>query len=218
MEESEIIYVATNVAMPDYVKIGKVKTPNKEALKERISGLSNSSVPFPFKVFCAYIVPKKNDIEKKFHEILTSCRVSPKREFFSILPEQVEPILEIIGEKIVIEDDVVEKIKSEEDNQEARDVAVKAYSKAERRGNFDFLEWDVPIGAEIELPLQDGTTKTARVISRREIEMNGKKTSVSRSAKELLNYKSPVSGTLHWKFKGETLNERRKRMENEDDD
>ena len=52
-EETEIIYVLRNPAMPNYVKIGKTLN-----LQQRMKDLDNTSVPVPFECIYAALVEK----------------------------------------------------------------------------------------------------------------------------------------------------------------
>ena len=58
-------------------------------------------------------------------------------------------------------------------------------------------------------------SKKAKVVSNGNIEINGEIKSLSRAAQELLGYSYTVSGPLYWMYEGETLDERRKRIESE---
>ena len=62
--------------------------------------------------------------------------------------------------------------------------------------------------------LPDGLRESR--LSGSKIEFNGKITSLSTSAQKLLNYDRSVSGTAYWMYEDETLDERRKRLENEE--
>lgn len=53
------------------------------------------------------------------------------------------------------------------------------------------------------------------VIDNRSIEFSGEITSLSNSAQKILGYNYGVAGTDYWMYEGETLDERRKRMEGE---
>ncbi len=57
----ETIYVLTNEAMPDLVKIGKT---NGEDVGAGISQLSNTSVPFPFECYFAAEVKDCSKLEQ----------------------------------------------------------------------------------------------------------------------------------------------------------
>lgn len=53
----------------------------------------------------------------------------------------------------------------------------------------------------------------AKVVSNGNIEINGEVKSLSRAAQELLHVNYPVQGPIFWIFEDETLDERRKRIE-----
>ena len=72
-----IIYVLSNPAMPDIVKIGKTTNIN-----QRLSSLYSSGVPLPFKCVYAKEVDDMNFAEVKLHAGLSSTRINEKREFF----------------------------------------------------------------------------------------------------------------------------------------
>jgi hypothetical protein len=81
------------------------------------------------------------------------------------------------------------------------------------RSRFDFETYEIPIGSEIYFS-RDESIK-AKVLSNNAVELDGKKTSLSKSAQKLLGYKKQVAGTLYWMYKEETLDERHRRIDNE---
>ena len=81
-----IIYVLTNPAMPDLVKIGK--TTN---LDQRLSTLYSTGVPLPFKCIYAKEVEDIDYVESKLHAAFDSTRLNARREFFKILEEEFHP-------------------------------------------------------------------------------------------------------------------------------
>lgn len=199
---SEIIYVLTNEAMPGYVKIGKTNTN----LEQRIRELSAStSVPLPFTPYYACTVRNATFAERQLHDAFGDNRVNPRREFFAIDPERVVAALKLAEiEDITPGHDIVE---SPED-QRALDEARKIRS----RFNFDMV--DIPLGAT--LYFSRDSEITAKVIGRagsESIEFNGKPMSLSSATQEVLGYSNVVSGTDYWSYDGETLDERRRRME-----
>src|SRR5574343_326823 len=85
MNNMNIIYILTNVAMPGYIKIGKTND-----LDRRVKELSrHSGVPLPFEVFYAAEVADMDFVEKKLHEAFGRTRVAENREFFTETPERV---------------------------------------------------------------------------------------------------------------------------------
>jgi len=199
---NEIIYILTNEAMPGYVKIGK--TNNN--LEQRIRELSAStSVPLPFTVFYACIVKDAQFVEHQLHDAFDDNRVNPKREFFRVAPERVVAALKLAEvENVTPKRDIVET----KEDQEALDAARKIRS----RFNFEMVK--IPVGADLYFS-RDENIK-AKVIDTHvanSIEFNGKKTSLSRSAQKILGYQYGVAGTDYWMYDGETLDERRRRLE-----
>jgi hypothetical protein len=200
---NEIIYILTNEAMPGYVKIGKTSTN----LEQRIRELSNStSVPLPFTCFYACTVKDSTFVERQLHDAFDNDRINPRREFFQISPERVVSALKLAEiENITPKKDIVD---SKED-QHALNQA-----RTEMRSKFNFKMVNIPIGAELTFS-RDESIK-AKVIDNKSIEFNNKTTSLSASASKILGYDYGVQGTAYWMFDGETLDDRRKRIENEE--
>ena len=188
--------------MPGYVKIGK--TNNN--LEQRIRELSAStSVPLPFTVFYACIVKNAQFVEHQLHDAFDDNRVNPKREFFRVAPERVVAALKLAEiENITPKSDIVEN----KEDQEALDAARKIRS----RFNFEMVK--IPVGAELYFSRDENIkAKVIDTHAANSIEFNGKKTSLSRSAQKILGYQYGVAGTDYWMFDGETLDERRRRLE-----
>ena len=194
---NEIIYILTNEAMSGYVKIGRTTD-----LQQRLRSLYRTPVPLPFECFYACAVENAQEVEAWLFEIFDDRRVSKEREFFEIAPERVAAALRVRAVK-----DVTPKqtyVESKED-----EVALdKAHL---RRDKFNFAMVGIPIGAE--LTFSRGEKITAKVADNNNIEYNGKITSLSTSAQEILGYNYRVAGTLYWMYEGETLNARRVRLE-----
>lgn len=202
---SEIIYVLSNEAMPGYVKVGRTTT----SLEQRVNELSRStSVPLPFTVTYACTVENSTFVESQLHDIFADYRVNPRREFFNVDPERVVAAAKLAEiEDITPKSDIVE---SQED-QKALNVA------RQKRSRFNFNMVDIPLGAELYFSRDPNIT--ARVIGASgsdTIDFRGKHTSLSQSAQEILSYTNRVAGTAYWSYDGETLDERRKRMEEQD--
>jgi len=199
---NEIIYILTNEAMPGYVKIGKTNND----LEQRIRELSAStSVPLPFTVFYACIVKNAQFVEHQLHDAFDDNRVNPKREFFRVAPERVVAALKLAEiENITPKRDIVEN----KEDQEALDAARKIRS----RFNFEMVK--IPVGAELYFSRDENIkAKVIDTHAANSIEFNGKKTSLSRSAQKILGYQYGVAGTDYWMYDGETLDERRRRLE-----
>ena len=195
-----IIYILINEAMPGYVKIGKTSN-----LEQRIRSLDTTSVPLPFECFYACKVKDATFVERQLLDAFMDHRVRSSREFFEIAPDRAAAILKLVElENVTPKKDFVE---SKEDQQALNQARM-------RRGVFNFKMVGIPIGAELTF-FKDENIK-AKVIDNRQIEMDGQVDSLSESARRLLGYSYKVAGTLYWMYKGETLDERRRRIENEE--
>lgn len=198
----EIIYVLTNETMPGYVKVGKTST----GLEQRIKELSNStSIPLPFTCFFACTVKDSSFVESQLHKAFDDNRVNPRREFFKISPERVVDALKIgMIEDITPKKDIVE---SKEDQKALN------HAREEIREKFNFKMVNIPVGAELTFS-RDENIKSI-VVDNKHISIDGKVTSLSSSAQKILGYDYGVQGTAYWIYGGETLDERRRRLESE---
>ena len=199
---NEIIYILTNEAMPGYVKIGRTSN-----LEQRIRSLSRpSGVPLPFEVYYAGEVKDSLTDEQWLHSIFADRRVRDQREFFKVDPERVVVALKRVEIRDVTPKSLQASIpnSTEEEKKEVEE-------KKKVRSKFDFKKYDIPVGSEI-IYSRDSSIK-AKVLANNKIELNGKETSLSKSAQELLGYNYGVAGTLYWMFQEESLDERRRRIE-----
>src|SRR5699024_10631428 len=92
-----------------------------------------------------------------------------------------------------------------------QEIAEKAAIASERKAPFSFFKCGIKEG-ELITYIHD-VNITCTVANDREINFNGKLTSLSALAKKLLNRKSGVQGTLHFAYNGEILSALRKRLE-----
>lgn len=198
----DIVYLLINEAMPGYVKIGKTST----SLEQRIRELSSStSIPLPFTCFYACTVENSAFVEHQLHDAFGDNRTNPRREFFQISPERVVSVLKLVEiENITPKNDFV-------DNKEDQQALHLARA---RRSIFKFSMVDIPVGAELVFSRDE--TKKAKVINDRMIEFDGEKTSLSLSAQKLLGYDYGVAGTDYWMYEEETLDERRRKFEEQE--
>lgn len=197
-----IIYILINEAMPGYVKIGKTSD-----LEQRVRDLSRASgVPLPFEVFYAAKVRDMHAVEKLIHDAFGDNRVAPNREFFKIAPERVVAALKLAEvENITPNQDFVDS----PEEQRALDRARK------NRSRFNFEMVKIPVGSV--LTFTRNPEITCRVINDTQIEYNGSVRSLSDTAKEILAVPYPVQGPVYWMYENETLDERRIRFEEGND-
>ena len=171
--------------------------------------LDTTSTPLPFECFYAARVADIDFVERQLHEAFGDHRVRPRREFFNISAERVQSALMLAAlEDVTPRDDVVEDADDQAALNKARNV----------RSKFNFKMVDIPPGAELTF-VKDPTI-TAIVIDHRSVEFEGEKTSLSLSALIIvrrMGYQwTKISGPTYWEYEGETLDERRQRMESGD--
>ena len=200
---SNIVYVLTNPSMPDIVKIGMT-----DNLKTRMRSLYNSSTPVPFECYFACTVTDMKFVEKSIHNGFDDFRINPRREFFRVDPERVVSILKMVMiEDVTPKDDIVE----DEVDQRSLDKERKI------RNRFNFEMVQVPVGAI--LTFVKDSDLTATVVDKNKVEFEGEVQSLTSSALKIIHrmgYEwSKVSGPQYWTYEGETLTERRHRMEQE---
>ena len=198
----EIVYLLTNPTMPGLVKIGRTTD-----LETRLRSLStHSGVPVPFECFYACEVTHSTKVEKALHDAFGDHRINPKREFFRLNPDRAVAILELVAlgnaaPTVEIADDPVE--------------LEALHREQSRREQFRFSLADVPIGAT--LTFSRDANITAKVVDDKRIEFEGEITSTSAAAAQvLLRFGwtvTKVQGPLYWVYDGETLVERRSRLE-----
>jgi hypothetical protein len=199
-----IVYILVNEAMPGYAKVGMTATSVEQRMKE----LDTTSMALPFECFFAMKVPDMKQVERLLHDAFADHRVRKNREFFSISPERVRSALMITGgEDVTPSEDIVESI----DDQQALNKSKN------RRSAFNFKMVDIPYGATLQFSRDPDAECT--VVDNKRVKFEGEVSNLSRSALTLLRrtglrWKS-VAGTEYWEYEGETLAERRFRMEAE---
>ena len=197
----EIIYLLTNPSMPDLVKVGRTSD-----LETRMRALYNSSTPVPFECFYACEVDDAEEAERRIHNAFGNNRVNLKREFFRINPECIREVL-----KLIEKNDITPNANIVEDSS---DLNALNHEK-EIRSKFKFSMVNIPPNSTLQFSKDE--TITAKVIDDFQIEFENQITSTSASARTILNrmgYKGTAyQGTHYWSYEGETLLERRLRME-----
>ncbi len=197
----DIIYILTNEAMQGYVKIGKTK----KSLSQRLKQLDVTSLPLPFECFFAAEVENCDVVERLLHDAFADRRTRKSREFFEIAPERVASALKLAALREITVEDVM--------GDEAR-VAIK--ETIERRSPFNFAIVNVPIGATLVHTGDEATT--CQVANSKQVEFEGELVSLSDAALRVYhrlgkNWKT-VSGPTSWLYENETLDTRRRRIEN----
>lgn len=199
---NDIIYILTNEAMPGLVKIGFTTT----SIEQRIRELDSTGIPLSFECFYAAIVKEGKLVERKLHDLFRDVRVRLNREFFRVDPERVR-----IALSLAAIEDVTPQV-----NLALSSEDVEALQEHERLQPFRFSFAKIPPDSILRFTRDEN--KTCRVINDKYIEFEGEMMSLSGAALQLLKamgYQSQqVQGPLYWAYEGETLVERRHRLEN----
>lgn len=197
----------TNPAYEGYVKIGSANDVEKR--RKELS--APSGVMFDFEIYAYYETP--NDLgDIKLHKIIDTLkpelRVNKRREFYKMSPLDAYRLLECIAEINGCKDKLV--LVDEDD-----DTSDEPKEKVKKKSKFSFDAAGIPMGSELTF-LENEDIKVKVVNDKfKKIEYNGEQYSLSELAQLLLEMKHPVQGTLYFKYKNETLNDRRARLEAE---
>jgi len=215
MKDTGCIYILTNPSFPEYVKIGYASN-----LEKRLKSLNKSeTIPFAFRVYAVYEVEQAlTDLE--LHKLIDKLNPDLRsietfdgkkriKEFYAMSKEDAYDILECIA-KISGTTDRLKKMKPEGHEIEDEQIAEEIKQTA-RRGPFRFGEYGIPYGSE--LTFVENPDIKVKVVDDRHIEYRGETTSVSALAQRIKGFDHPVQGTLWFKYKGEILDDIRKKME-----
>lgn len=195
-----IVYLLVNECMPGLVKIGKTSRLN---LEKRMKELFSTGVPLPFK--CAHACRVKlmhmDELERALHCAFAPDRVNENREFFRISPEQVKPILKLLGH--MTEGDVTQEVETEIEKDLTEDDKKAVVKSTSKRPPLDFLAMGLHIGDTLVF---NGTPSCAVTIaSARKVIHEGHESSLTAVTKELLNKDYAVQPTRYWSINGDNL-------------
>ena len=193
-----IVYIMVNPAMPNLCKIGSTERGN---LTKRITALSGTSVPFPFKCEYSCEVESYEKVEKGIHGLLTKYRVNPTKEFFDI--EALEIAKEFL-EKVKVKK-VITTLVNKTINDNAEKSEIKAVKNYTIRPKFNFVKMGIKEG-EIITYTKDESIK-AKVVDGNRVEFGGKRSSLSSLTHSFTKGKYVLRPLPFWKYKGETLKE-----------
>ena len=191
-----IVYVLSNPAFENYVKIGRTID-----LEQRLKQLDNTSVPLPFRCVFAIEVDDANSVERLVHQTFADVRVRSTREFFEIDPQRVISALMLTNGR-----DVTPKKDIAED-----DEGIEALErKVSKRRVNKFSDAHVNPGDILSYAKDDSISAT--VVSENKIEFEGETLSLSKAALKLLHREGytwkQANGWVYWMKDGETLSER----------
>jgi len=192
---SQIIYVLINEAMPNLVKIAKT---TRKDVKTRMNELYSSGVPFQFECVYAVEINDCSTVEKALHVAFNPNRVNPKREFFSIDPEQAIAILKLLGTK-----DVTPMLNNDL-NSNVSVTELEAVKQAKmKRPNINYFEMGLEKGTLMTFANDSEITVT--IASEKKVIYNEEEMSLTRVTKELLELDYAVQPTKYWLVDGKNL-------------
>lgn len=196
---SQIVYVLTNPAIPNLVKIGKTTQAEVDI---RLRQLYSTGVPFPFE--CAFACQVKNatEVEKALHTAFKKNRVNPNREFFEIDPDQAIAIL-----KLLRVDDITTQFEQQiEAEVEAVDTQSAQAFKRRQRPRMNFYELGIPAGSV--LMAKNGQLQVT-VVDEKKVNLQGKVCSLTEATRHLLQLPqgAPIQPSPYWWFGNKTVKE-----------
>lgn len=214
--EAGYVYILTNPSFKeDWVKIGKSSRPVDVRSKE----LDNTAVPLPFEIYATLKTVKYNEVERQLHRMidrLTDLRIRQNREFFNVEPAKA---LELLRDCAMVLDDAeffvsgnasecTKKAQKEEGNTIRHKI----------RGNFKFSLIDVAIG---ETVVFTPTGVEVKVADDDKVEYEGRLYKLSPFVGTFMpiekrNASGAYQGAKYFTYKGEVLDDIRKRLEKTD--
>ncbi len=196
---NQIVYILKNESMPEYIKIGFTHRDVTERLRE----LDRTGTPLPFEVYYAATVENAEKEEKWLHSIFADRRARDSREFFKMNPEYATLALK----RVEIKEEKIDSELTKEQEKEIDEVK-------ERRSRFHFAQYGVPVGSKLTFTRDSNIV--AEVVEGDKIKIGDKVSSLSTFAMELLGYQRRPQGTLYFEYEGEILDDRRRRIEEQE--
>lgn len=189
----EIVYVLSNPAMPNIVKIGRTAS---EDANERIAQLYTTGVPVPFKLEFACRVLAGLEAERALHVAFGPYRVNPRREFFRIDPEQAIAILRLLHTE-----DATSVVIAQPSALDAESIAAGEQLR-QRRPNLNFEEMGIPLGSFLHSVHNDSTVT---VVAPRGVRLGDAEMSLTAATRQVLQLDYSVNPGPHWTFDGKTI-------------
>lgn len=202
--EPGVVYILENLSLPpNVIKIGKTC---QDDWTNRIRQL-NTAVPLPFTCYKASRVNNISSVETFLHNTFNPAKRQWRGEFYEVESWRVAQILELFE----IEDVTDQAPQPDQLEEQAINDAAAA---TERRTGFNFEAAGIPPGSklgfrgrpDIEAEVVDGATT---------INYQGEDYALSTLATKIKDKQYVVQGTLWWTYQGETLMQRRNRIEAE---
>ena len=197
-DNSGIVYLLINEAMPGLVKIGKTTRNDPQV---RIDELYNTSVPVPFECALAVRVDNPSTVENALHKAFEPNRINPNREFFQIEPEHPSAILKLLIS--LGSEEVIPTVN--EENSSIPEIERKTSEKLRsRRPSLNFKEMGIRVGSVL---YSVSGNETATVLSERTVNFRDQEMFLSKATQMAREISYHVSPCPHWKFDGRNLSE-----------
>lgn len=194
-----IVYVLTNDAMPNMIKIGRT---SGEGVERRVAELSRATgVPLPFRVAVARSVHDARVVERALHVAFGPDRVNPAREFFTIAPERAIAIIEAFPGLDLTPQTERAVEREVEASEPGTLAAAKAFEK-KRRPPLNFVEMGVPLGSSLT---HQATGEVVEVVEPKKVCLRGDIVSLTRAQQIVSGAEYAVAPGRHWFFNGVSL-------------
>lgn len=190
---SGIVYVLSNPAMPGLVKIGKTARGSVHA---RLGELYSTGVPVPFECEFAGRVEDETKVEKAFHLAFGPYRINPKREFFQIEPEQAITLL-----KLMISEDVTPQLIIEAENVDKNAISASNKLKSQRQRQ-NFIEMGMEIGSQLDFSAFEAI---CYIFSETKVKYEDEIYSLTGLTKKLLETETALRPGQYWTYQGKKL-------------
>jgi hypothetical protein len=179
--------------MPGLVKIGRT---SQEDVSTRLSQLYSTGVPVPFELKFACRVQNSEEVESVLHIAFGPQRINPKREFFSIDPEQAIAIL-----KLLHTEDATAEFAAKTTGIDEQDLAAAEVLRL-RRPNLDFHLMGIPNGAVLDCL---SANATVTVVGPRKVRYGDTETSLCGATRQVLQLDYNIQPSPHWAYNGKRL-------------
>jgi T5orf172 domain-containing protein len=193
MSSLQIVYVLSNPAMPNLVKIGRTDDTDANA---RIGALYSTGVPVPFKLEFACKVPNAAELEQALHIAFAPNRINPRREFFRIEPEQAIAILRLLHTE-----DATGEVEAQPTGLDEQSLAAADQLRT-RRPNLNFEEMGIPIGSELKSTHNDAIVIVA---GPRKVRLGDEMISLTAATRQILQLEHNVQPGPHWTYNGKLM-------------
>ena len=183
------IYIMTNPALKDMVKIGYATD-----VEARRKQLSTTALPYEYEVYATYET-SGNLEDRKLHKLIDSLnpdlRVTSNREFFVMTPQDAYELLDAIA-TISGTKDKLKKVKASE-----------AKKQVIRRPPVNFSKCGIPLGAKL-VYIEDPAV-VVTVVGDRKVEYNNEITSLSAISDQIKGY--ATQGPALFTYQGRKISE-----------